>query len=347
MKVLDQRLEPVGQSDILASRLPGETATVVIETQTGRSIDLRFELDMATRSGPAHLLVVRLGTRPAETDGDVLIAEAVEAAMNADAALVVVGTNPEVESEGFDRETLSLPGRQDDLVTAVAAANPRTVVLVNAGAPVLMPWRHDVAAVLVGWFGGQEFGAAVAAVLLGQTEPGGRLTTTWPDREADAPILSTQPVDGVLEYAEDIHLGYRAWLRHGAEPAYWFGAGRGYAEIALRSVSVEPEVAPGEPITVVVHVENSGPRDGKEVVQVYAERPRSAVDRPARWLVGFTPIRLAAGEHQKVVIQVQSRLLAHWNDGWRYEDGPYALKVGTSATNLPFQFEVALGSNGA
>ena len=152
-------------------------------------------------------------------------------------ALVVVGTNSIVESEGYDRGSLSLPGRQDDLVRAVVAANPRTVVLVNAGAPVLMPWRDEVAALLIGWFGGQEFGNAVADVLLGAAEPGGRLPTTWPADEADVPVLSTTPVDGVLEYTEGIHIGYRAWLKQDTAPAYWFGAGRGYAQIDLTSVA--------------------------------------------------------------------------------------------------------------
>ena len=120
---------------------------------------------------------------------------------------------PSVESEGYDRASLALPGRQDDLVRAVAAANPRTVVLVNAGSPVLMPWRDQVAAVLVGYFGGQEFGHAVADMLLGVAEPGGRLPTTWPAAEADVPVMSTTPTSGALDYAEGIHIGYRAWLK--------------------------------------------------------------------------------------------------------------------------------------
>jgi beta-glucosidase len=340
--LVDKTLDPIGSGDILASRLPRDTATVLIETTAGTPIDVRFEFDMRTRSGPAHLLVARLGTEPAETDGDVLIAEAVAAARRADVALVVVGTNSQVESEGFDRRDLTLPGRQDELVSAVAAANPRTVVLVNAGAPVLMPWRDEVAAVIVGWFGGQEFGAAVASVLLGESEPGGRLPTTWPALQEDVPILSTAPADGVLEYAENIHIGYRAWLQRDAAPAYWIGAGRGYTEIVLNQFTVEPEARFGEALDVVFDVENRGARGGKEVLHVYAECPESGIDRPVRWLIGFAPVRLAAGERRSVTVTLPSRLLAYWDQSWKYETGRYILRAGTSAADLPLAAEVSL-----
>jgi beta-glucosidase len=275
-------------------------------------------------------------------DSDALIAAAAEAAGKADVALVVVGTNSVVESEGYDRTSLALPGRQDDLVRAVAAANPRTVVLVNAGAPVLMPWRDQVAAVLVGYFGGQEFGHAVADVLLGAAEPGGRLPTTWPAADADVPVMSTAPVNGALDYAEGIHIGYRAWLRQGAAPAYWFGSGQGYADIALTGVRAPASVTAGEALPVTVEVENRGARDGKQVVQVYAERQVSAVDRPVRWLVGFAPVRVAAGDRAEVQVSVPTRLLAYWQDGWRYEPGAYQLRAGTSAVDLPLTTKVEL-----
>ena len=128
----------------------------------------------------------------------------------------MVGTTEEVESEGFDRDTLDLPGRQDELVARVLEANPRTVVVVNAGAPVLLPWTDDVAAVLLAWFPGQEFGDALADVLLGAAEPGGRLPTTWPAAAGGLP--STRPADGVLDYSEGLFVGYRGDDRDGREP---------------------------------------------------------------------------------------------------------------------------------
>ena len=330
-------------TDLGAALMAPPTAAAEVSLTAGTPVELRFEYDLTGRTGPlADLLWLRFGTEPAAVDADALIAAAAQAAAEADVALVVVGTNSVVESEGYDRTSLALPGRQDDLVRAVAAANPRTVVLVNAGSPVLMPWREQVAAVLVGYFGGQEFGHAVADVLLGRAEPGGRLPTTWPAAEADVPVLSTTPTGGRLDYAEGIHVGYRAWLKHDAGPAYWFGSGQGYTDIALTSIQAPPSVAAGEDFPVTVEVANHGQRDGKQVVQVYAERPDSAVDRPVRWLVGFAPVRVPAGRTAQVQISVPTRLLAYWQDGWRYEPGAYQLRAGASVTDLPLAAKVEL-----
>jgi beta-glucosidase len=341
-KVVDEHLTAVGD-DLGAAILAPPSASAAIQVRAGVPVDVRFEFDVA--ASPSFLegaLALRLGTEPPATDADQLIAEAVEAARGADVALVVVGTNSQVESEGFDRTSLALPGRQDELVAAVAAANPRTVVLVNSGSPVLMPWRDDVAAVLVGWFGGQEFGNAVASVLLGDAEPGGRLTTTWPAREEDVPVLSTTPVDGVLAYDEGIHIGYRAWLRKGVQPAYWFGTGQGYTTIEVRGAEVAPQLAVGGTAEIRVSVENTGGRDGKQVVQVYAEKTDSAVERPVRWLVGSAPVRVPAGATSEVVVPVPARLLAHWESGWQYEEGSYRLLIGTSVVDLPLSAEIVL-----
>jgi beta-glucosidase len=330
-------------TDLGAALMAPPTVATEVNLTAGTPVELRFEYDLTGRTGPlADLLWLRFGTEPAAVDADALIAAAAQAAGTADVALVVVGTNSVVESEGYDRTSLALPGRQDDLVRAVAAANPRTVVLVNAGSPVLMPWRKQVAAVLVGYFGGQEFGHAVADVLLGHSEPGGRLPTTWPAAEADVPVLCTTPTDGVLDYDEGIHIGYRAWLRQEAAPAYWFGAGQGYTDIALTGIQAPALVTAGEAFAVTVEVANRGQHDGKQVVQLYAERPDSLTDRPVRWLVGFAPVRVPAGQTAQVQISVPARLLAYWQDGWRYEPGGYRLRAGTSVVDLPLAARVEL-----
>jgi beta-glucosidase len=335
--LVESDLQPNG-TDLGAAFMNPHTASTEIELTAGIPIDVRLVYDLSDRSGlAAHAMSLRLGTEPAGVDEDALIAEAARAAAAADVALVVVGTNSLVESEGYDRESLALPGRQDDLVRAVVAANPRTVVLVNAGSPVLLPWRDDVAALLVGYFGGQEFGNAVADVLLGVAEPGGRLPTTWPAAESDVPVLSCTPADGVVAYTEGIHIGYRAWLKQDAAPAYWFGAGQGYTDIALTGVQGPGEAQPGEVVPLTVEVANHGPRDGKQVVQVYAERPDSAVDRPVRWLVGFAPVRVPAGQTATVDVALPTRYLAYWADGWQYEPGEYRLRVGTTAVDLPLE----------
>ncbi|MFJ3772350.1 glycoside hydrolase family 3 protein [Streptomyces sp. NPDC090075] len=318
--------------------LSAPSTSAEFKLTAGVPLDLRLVYDLVDRTGlGTQAMSVRLGSEPAAVDGDALIAEAVSTAAEADVAVVVVGTNSLVESEGHDRTSLCLPGRQDDLVRAVVAANRRTVVIVNAGAPVLMPWRDRVAALLVGWFGGQEFGNTLADVLLGSVEPGGRLTTTWPAEQADVPVLSCTPENGVVEYGEGIHIGYRAWLRAGTQPAYWFGSGLGYTVIDPVEVSAPPAAAPGEVATLRVRVANRGGRAGKQVVHVYAERPDSAVDRPVRWLVGSSPVVVPARGTAEVEVAVPTRYLAHWADGWAYESGGFILRVGTSAVELPLR----------
>jgi beta-glucosidase len=246
-------------------------------------------------------------------------------AADADVAIVVVGTNEEVECEGFDRDSLALPGLQDELVRRVAAANPRTVVVVNAGAPVLLPWAGDVPAVLLTWFPGQEAGNALADVLLGASEPGGRLPTTWP--ASDAGLPSTRPADGVLRYDEDLLIGYRSPDR---DALFAFGHGLGYT--SWEYVGIE---AYGD--TVRVRVRNAGDRAGREVVQLYAARDESAVTRPRRWLVGFAGVEAGPGEEAEVEIAVPERALAHWDvaaHAFVVEPGAFDLSAGRSCVDL-------------
>ena len=311
--------------------------SVPVAVTAGQQVAIRIEYDVIQDETLGGVLAYQFGTEPSDEDPSVLIDAAVATATGADVAVVVVGTNSKVESEGYDRSSLALPGRQDDLVRAVAAANPNTIVVVNAGSPVEMPWRNDVAAVLLTWFGGQEYGNAVADVLTGATEPGGRLPTTWPATMADVPVLDVTPVDGKVSYDEGVHIGYRAWLRAGTEPAYPFGHGLGYTTWTIDGVTATPTVREGDAVIVTATVANTGDRAGKHVVQVYASRESSAVDRPARWLVGFAPVRLGAGESTEVSIQVPARAFAHWvgehRDGaWAYESGAFTLHVGASVT---------------
>ncbi|MGW7194816.1 beta-glucosidase [Streptomyces chryseus] len=259
-------------------------------------------------------------------DADELIAEAVDAARDADAAVVVVATTERVESEGFDREDLRLPGRQDDLVRAVAAVNPNTVVVVNAGSPVELPWREDVAAVLLGWFPGQEGGAALADVLLGAEEPGGRLPTTWPAAFADAPVTEVVPTDGELRYREGLFIGYRAWDRAGTAPAYAFGHGLGYTTWEYESLEVTRA-------TAKVRVRNTGSRTGREVVQIYLAPQADTVERPARWLAGFASVEAGPGEWAETEIALPARAFEIWDEeagAWSFVPGVYEVRASRS-----------------
>jgi beta-glucosidase len=338
----------------------------------GQSVTVRLEHDVHTSPMASFGTFFQLLLEPPHGTDDEEIEAAIALAASSDVAVVVVGTTAEVESEGFDRTSLALPGRQDELVRKVAAANPRTVVVVNSGAPVLLPWADQVAAVLLTWFGGQEFGNALADVLLGEAEPGGRLPTTWPASEDGLP--SAQPDDGVLTYTEGLFIGYRAFDRDGREPLFPFGYGRGYTTWSYDSITVDcdeanlgallapggttpqnlprtggstppfPPDPPGKPgIAVCVEVRNTGSRPGREVVQVYASRPDSAVERPVRWLAGFAVVDADPGETVTVGILLPERAFQHWADGgWTLEAGTFALAAGSSSASLPLTGDVTL-----
>lgn len=343
--VHEATVEPVG-TDLGAALLAPPAVSVPVEVAEGTPLQIRVELTTRTTGALSNTLGITIGVEADNADPDALILEAVEAARAADIAVVVVGTNSRVESEGYDRTSLELPGLQDRLVHAIAAANPRTVVIVNSGSPVLMPWRDEVAATLIGYFGGQEFGHALADILTGAAEPGGRLPTTWPARQDDAPVINVTPeADGTLTYDEGIHIGYRAWLKAGTTPAYEFGYGLGYTKWSLDTVEAPPTAIPGEVVPVTIAVTNTGTRAGKNVVQVYVEKPGSAVDRPVRWLVGSAPVWAEAGETVTAALEVPTRLLAYWDNGWTYEPGGYTLRIGTSVNDLPLQTTLDLVQN--
>ncbi|WP_372348997.1 beta-glucosidase [Streptomyces sp. KL116D] len=295
----------------------------------GRTVEvsLQHPLDKSLAM-PLPAVIFSLTHLGPRRDEDTLIAEAVAAARDAEAAVVVVATTERVESEGFDRTDLRLPGRQDDLVRAVAAANPNTVVVVNSGSPVELPWRDDVAAVLLSWFPGQEGGDALADVLLGAEEPGGRLPTTWGSL-TDAPVTGTTPADGRLAYTEDVFIGYRAWDRSGATPAYPFGHGLGYTDWAYESIDVTGT-------TATVRVRNTGARPGREVVQLYLAPIEPDPARPARWLAGFAGVSAAPGETVEAVVELPRRAFEIWDestDSWAYQEGSYELIAGRSLTD--------------
>jgi beta-glucosidase len=325
---------PAGADPVEAMMRPPQ-ASVPVQLQAGQEVPvvLRYRPGNAGGFDDTEVAVVTFQLNAArQAPDEEELARAVALAAEADVAVVVVGTTEEVESEGFDRDDLALPGRQDELVRRVAAANPRTVVVVNAGAPVLLPWAEEVPAVLVSWFPGQEFGDALADVLLGAREPGGRLPTVWPAAE-HAHLPSTRPVGGRLVYEESIHLGNGAYDRAGVEPAFCFGHGLGYTTWDYLDLSAPAEIGPGDDAAVKVRVRNTGPRPGREVVQVYASRPDGTVERPSRWLVGFAGASADPGQEVTVAVTVPGRSLAHWDaatHAWTVEPGRFHLAIGPS-----------------
>ncbi|MET9907427.1 glycoside hydrolase family 3 C-terminal domain-containing protein [Streptomyces sp. NPDC006476] len=326
----DDVQRPADDSDPFEAFFGAPVPRAEVELTAGEPVEVSLHHVIALPEGtPFKVVAFALAHQEPQRDPDELIAEAVEAARAADTAVVVVATTDRVESEGFDRKDLALPGRQDDLVRAVAAANPNTVVVVNSGSPVELPWREDVAAVLLSWFPGQEGGAALADVLTGVHEPGGRLPTTWGSL-ADAPVTRVVPENGELPYTEDVFIGYRAWEKEGRTPSYPFGHGLGYTEWSYESVQVE-----GDSV-VRVRVRNTGGRAGREVVQVYLAPAEPGPERPARYLAGFAGVEAGPGESAEAVVTLPRRAFEVWDEAsgsWSFVKGSYEIQVSRSITD--------------
>lgn len=309
-----------------------------VELKANETVDVILRhTPVKVAEAPIDVISFSLGHIEPQRDPEELMLEAVDAASRADVAVVVVATTEQVESEGFDRTTLALPGRQDELVSRVAAANPRTVVVVNAGAPVEMPWRDEAAAVLLAWFPGQEAGAALADVLTGADEPGGRLPTTWPAALEDCPVTDVTPVDGRLRYNEDLFIGYRAWDRAPAAPAYPFGHGMGYTTWEYEGASMDGAI-------VTVRVRNTGSRTGREVVQAYLAPVDPPQGRPDRVLAGFATAEAAPGATAAATITLSGRAFEAWDEDrrdWVRPPGGYELQLGSSSASLPLSVRIA------
>jgi beta-glucosidase len=323
--------------DLGAALLSPGTRSHPFDVEAGRSYALRFEYRREVSPQFASSMTFTFGLDATDSDSETLLAEAERAAASADVVVLVVGTNSTVESEGFDRTTLDLPGEQNALAARVLAANPHTVLIVNSGSPVVLPFADEAGAILLAWFGGQEMGSAIGDVLTGAVEPGGRLPTTWPIAQADVPVIDVTPVNGEVHYTEGIHIGYRAWLKAGVEPRWWFGHGLGYTTWSLANMAADAT-------SVSIDVTNSGTRRGKHVVQVYASRAESSIDRPVRWLVGFATVVADASETVRVQIPIERRSFEHWDGGWQLEPGEFTLAVGSSVVELPLSTTVSVGS---
>jgi beta-glucosidase len=263
-------------------------------------------------------------------------ARAASLAHTADVAVVMVGDN---ETEGKDRPSLALDGDQDALVTAVAAANPHTVVVVKSGGPVLMPWASSVPAILQAWYPGQQDGAAVASVLFGDVNPSAKLPITFPAADADTPANTAAQfpgVNGVATYSEGLQVGYRWFDAQGRTPLFPFGYGLSYTTFAFSGLSVHNT---GHGATATFTVRNTGKRAGAEVAQLYLGFP-AAAGEPPRQLKGFSRVELAPGQARRVTIELAARDFSVWDTGshaWQPVRGGFTVQVGDSSRSLPLQ----------
>ncbi len=309
--VLDGTVDPPGPgSHFFGMGSADLEATMAMSA--GRSYPIAIEL---TSEASFMVMGFRVGCQPVDTAD--LMERAEKAAAQADVAVVVVGTNDEWETEGRDRESLALPGEQDELVRRAVAANPRTVVVVNTGSPVELPWADAAAAVLHVSFGGQEMGEAVVDVLTGESDPGGRLATTFPRRLEDTPAFTSfAPDNHVVRYTEGLFVGYRWYDARRLPVRFPFGHGLSYgstewSEPVVSSATLEP----GGAITVELTVSNAGDRPATDVVQCYVVPVDAPVSRPRQELKAFTKVELAPGAQSPVRLRLDDRAFSYWHTG--------------------------------
>lgn len=271
------------------------------------------------------------------------VSEAADVAARCDVSVVIVGTNDDWESEGWDRETIALPGEQDRLVSEVAKVSKKTIVVVNAGSPVSMPWLDEVDAVLYAWFPGQEMGDALMDVLLGDVEPSGRLPVTFPRKLEDTPAFEHHPGrNGAAKYLEGRLIGYRWFDTVGREPLFPFGFGLGYASVEVASATAH------NAFTVEASLANNSEREGAQVVQVYAHkvnRAGLAHDEPDQKLVGYARTVVSAGGHETLTINLDPNAYRTWDldaSQWTQWTGDVELRVGTSSRNIAHRLLVQL-----
>jgi len=286
---------------------------------------------------------------------DAAIAEACALADDADFVCVVVGTNEETESEGWDRRDLRLPGRQDDLVTAVIARRPDALILVNAGAPVVMDWLDQAHTVVWNWFPGQDAGAALADILTGVTEPAGRLPWTLPDTQEHCPVPRGLPDEhGVVDYVEGVDVGYRGWAKSGFAPARAFGFGLGWTTFEVAACRIVRQGADG--IDLGVRIRNTGRRRGTDVIEAYLRPPAGPAGqgRPALWLAGYARVEADPGQWADTIVTVPSRAFQTWQPGdgtaggrWIVPEGTYTIAIGHNAGDLPVTTQLTyVGTSG-
>lgn len=268
-----------------------------------------------------------------------LVTEAVEAAQKADVAVIFAGLPDSFESEGYDRKHLHMPDCQNELIEAVAAVQPNTVIVLHNGAPIEMPWIGRVKAVLEAYLGGQAVGGAVMNVLFGNINPSGHLAETFPLRIQDTPCyLNFGGEHDKSVYSEGIFVGYRYYASKDMEVLFPFGHGLSYTTFSYHNLTVDKKhFMESEVLKVTVDVCNTGSRTGKEVVQLYVAPKGGTVIRPVRELKGFEKIELAPGETKTVKFLLDRRAYAYWNmeiHDWYVEGGEYVIQIGRNAQDV-------------
>jgi beta-glucosidase len=328
--VIDNWSQPKAMGDFLGAAEVQETVTL----EAGGTYLLTLEY---AKSEENLLAMVRLGClSPVPADA---IERAAALAAASDVAIVCVGFGGEWQSEGFDRPSMDLPGKQDALVEQVATANPRTIVLLNTGSPISMPWVNKVAAVVQAWYPGQECGNAIADVLFGDVNPSGKLPQTFPARLEDTPTYIDFPGEnGKVYYGEGLFVGYRYYDKRKVAPLFLFGFGLSYTTFDYGSLSLSaPQIGPDDTLHVSVEITNTGQHTGKEVVQLYVRDQQASLQRPEKELKAFAKVQLEPGKRKVVTLSIGRDALAYYDDlvhQWIAEAGEFEVLVGASSRDI-------------
>ncbi|KAH6899145.1 beta-glucosidase [Coprinopsis sp. MPI-PUGE-AT-0042] len=309
----------------------------------GDENELLIDANAGVRLGGAEVL-----------DSEQAMEEAVRVAQEADVVIAVVGLNGDWETEGYDRTTLALPGRTDELVKRVAKANPKTVVVTQAGSAILMPWAADVPALVHAWYLGNATGSAIADVLFGAYNPSAKLSITFPKEETHVPSFGYfHNEDGKVRYAEDLYVGYKHYVLRNIEPLFGFGYGLSYTSFELSDLEIGSPSLNSQEVSVPVSVTitNTGAVAGSEVVQVYTTVPSDAhhfggLTHPKYQLKGFSKVKdLQPGEKRKVEVTLDKYAVSHWSevlDTWVVQKGSYGVTVSTQGVSDAFGLNKAV-----
>jgi beta-glucosidase len=305
-----------------------------------------YELTLEFRwEGGTRYRAVEVGYLPPQEED--LMEAAVAAAESADVAIVVAGLTHEWEAEGFDRVNMDLPGSQNELIERIAAVNPNTIVVLNGGSPLTMPWLDKVAAVVDQWFNSQECGNALAAVLFGDVNPSGKLPTTFPVRLEDNPAYINYPGEnGQVHYGEGIFVGYRYYDKKQVAPLFPFGHGLSYTTFEYSNLQVSgSQFDLEEGLLLSCDIRNTGSVAGKEIVQLYVHDVESTLVRPQKELKAFTKVALQPGETKTVTFQLDQEAFWYYNPAvsdWQTEAGEFEILIGASSRDIRLQAAVQL-----
>lgn len=286
-------------------------------------------------------------------DPEYMIEEAVQIAKEADVVIAVVGLNAEWETEGYDRKTLGLPGRTDELISKVVAANPNTVVVTQSGSSIALPWADSVPAILHTWYLGNATGDAIADVLLGKKNPSGKLSLTFPKRLEDVPSYGHfHSENGEVRYAEDLFVGYKHYHHRGISPLFAFGHGLSYTTFSYSDLELSNPIVGDEDfnLTASLTLTNTGYVSGSEIVQLYVSMSSTShVTHPKLVLRAFNKVKnLTPGESRRITLNLDKYAVSYWNESftrWIVESGEYSVSVGPSSEYLPLtsRFAVSKG----